>query len=162
MTETLRHLRTLTLLGALALVAAACEDTADPEPEPEVETLRLTIGTTNTQTVNIASNPACTVTGGPISLTVNQARTITASFLNSAGQPDPIAMDDDHFQLGGDEGEMNPTPTPSSITFSRTGSFSGTLTGTAATQGSVFLSLVHIEEAHEDWGPCAVPITVAP
>jgi hypothetical protein len=147
---------------ALVAVLAACRDTTDPEPEPDVATLRLTIGTTSPQTVTVATNPGCAVTGGPINLTVNQARAISASFLNAAGEPDPVANDPATFKLAGGEGQQNPTPTPPSIEFTRTGPFAGTLTGTAAAQGSVFLSLLHIEEGHEDWGPCSVPISVAP
>ena len=150
------------LVAAAAVMA--CKDTTDPH-EVDVASLRLTIatpGTANTQTVTIASNPGCAVSGGPIALTVNQARTVTATFLNGAGTADPVANDADEFQLAGGEGENNPTPTPGTITFTRTGAFSGTLTGSAATSGSVFFSLLHLEEGHEDWGPCAVPITVSP
>lgn len=145
---------------AAALLLGACKDTTEPEDEPNVAALRLTVGTTNAQTINIATG--CVVSGGAINLTANQARAISASFLNAAGQPDPIANDAGEFQLGGNTGQNDPTPTPSSITFSRTGAFSGTLTGTATTTGSVFLSLLHIEEGHADWGPCAVPISVSP
>ena len=149
------------LMIASLFIVAACKDTSDPDHEPDVATLRLTIGSTNPQTVNVATG--CAVTGGPINLTVNQARTITASFLNAAGQPDPIGNDAEEFQLGGNTGQSNPTPTPSSITFTRTGAFTGSLMGTTATTGgSVFLSLWHTEVAHPDWGPCAVPITVSP
>lgn len=146
--------------AALLVTMAACKDTTHDDHDIHVESLRLTIGTTNPQTVTIASNPGCAVTGGPIALTVNQARAITASFLNEQGQPDPEANDPAEFQLAGGEGQANPTPTPASITFSRTGAFAGTLTGTAVTTGNVFLSLLHVEEGHEDWGPCSVPISV--
>ena len=152
------------MLGSLFAVAA-CKDTTDPEHEIHVESLRLTIGTpgsASTQIVTIASNPGCAVSGGPIALTVNQAHTITATFLNDEGEADPHANDPEEFRLAGGEGQADPTPTPASITFSRAGAFSGTLTGTTATSGSVFLSLLHPEEGHEDWGPCSVPITVAP
>ena len=147
---------------ACLMLLGACRDTTDPEPEPEVASVRLTIGGTTLQIVTIATNPGCAVTGGPINLTVGQARTLAATFLNDAGDPDPVANDAATFKLGGNEGQADPTPTPGTITFSRTGAFTGTLTGSAATSGTVFLSLLHVEEGHEDWGPCSVPISVSP
>jgi hypothetical protein len=154
-------MRTWTLCSIALLALTACKDTTDPDHEPDVATLRLVVGTTNAQTVTVATG--CAVTGGPISLTVNQARTVSATFLNASGQPDPVANDADEFQLAGGEGQADPVPSPSSITFTRSGPFTGSLTGTAATTaGSMFVSLLHPVEGHEDWGPCAVPITVSP
>lgn len=157
-------MKILKLLPA-ALLALACRDTTHDEHKIDVQTMRLTIttaGSTSSQTVTVASNPGCAVTGGPIALTVNQPRTVAAAFLNAAGAPDPEANNPAEFQLAGGTGQPNPTPTPASITFNRTGAFSGTLTGSAATTGSVFLSLLHPREGHADWGPCSVPITVSP
>jgi len=157
-------MRMLKLLPVAAVLAfGACKDTTDPDHEPDVASLRLTIGGTGGQVVTIATNPGCAVTGGPITLPANQARTMTATFLNDAGDPDPVANDATEFTLAGNTGQADPTPSPASITFARTGAFSGTLTGTTATTaGTMFVSLLHSEEGHEDWGPCSVPITVTP
>lgn len=156
-------MRTLTLLPLATMLAlGACKDTTDPHGEPDVASLRLTLGGTGGQVVTIASNPGCAVTGGPITIVANQSRSITATFLNAAGEPDPVANDPNDFVLAGGQGQQNPTPTPASITFSRTGPFAGILLGTTATTGSMFVSLLHPQEGHEDWGPCSVPITVTP
>lgn len=144
------------------LAVTACKDTADPEPEPDVSSLRLTIGATNAQTVNVATNPGCAVTGGPITLKVNTPTAITGSFLNAGGTADPIANSSD-FRMAGTTTNGEIAPTPNTITFTRTGNFSGTLNGTATTTaGSASFALVHIEEGHADWGPCTVAISVVP
>lgn len=155
------------VLGAtLALAGGGCESTGDPEPEPQIATMRLTIG--GSQTVNVTGQSApggSCVASQPIAIARNATTTIAASFLNAAGQPDPIANDPGVFRLAGSDNPAGaePAPTPNTITWTRTGSFAGTLLGTVATtSGSVLLSAFHLEEGHADFGPCAVPITVTP
>ena len=150
-------------LAAIALVAAACNDTTDPEPEPDISTMRITIGSGGgVQTVNVSAN--CAVSA-PIALTMNTTTPVAVVFLNAAGQPDPIANDASVFRLAGDAdvaGGPEPAPNPSTIVWARTGSFAGTLRGSASTlTGSVALSAFHLEEGHADYG-CAVPVQVSP
>jgi hypothetical protein len=148
-----------------AMTISACQDTSDPEPEPEIATLRLTVGTgAGAQTVNVAE--ANCAASAQIMLTINTTTPISASFLNAAGQADAIANDPDIFVLagatsvGGTTVAPEPVPTPSTITWARTGSFAGTLRGTATTTtGSVTFSALHIEEGHADF-ECAVSIRV--
>lgn len=150
------------MLGlAIALGAGACKDTTTRDPEPDIATLQLTIGTPSAQVVTVASNPACQVTGGSIVLPVNTTVSVAASFRNTAGAADPIANDPAVFRLSGDAGaELEPSPP--SIVWARTGPFSGTLRGSATTTGSVEVAAFHIDEGHEDWGPCTVPLVVTP
>jgi hypothetical protein len=152
------------VVAIAALTLAACKDVSDPDPEPEIETLRLTVSTPNPQTITIATNPGCAVSNGPITIPINTAVAVSASFRNAAGQPDPIANDFTAFRLSGSDNPTGaePTPSPSTIEWTRTGPFTGILSGSAATTGSVQFSAFHLEEGHEDWGPCTVPITVTP
>jgi hypothetical protein len=160
------HVKVAAAFLLAALAAASCKDTkTQPEPEPEIETLRLTVGGASAATITVASNPGCAVTGGPITIHQNVTTTISASFRNAAGDADPVANDPATFRLSGSDNPhgSEPAPTPATITWTRTGPFAGTLRGTATTTtGSVQFSAFHIGEGHEDWGPCAVPITVAP
>ena len=152
---------TSVFFGAL-LATAACKDTNGAEEEPDISSLRLTIGAANAQTVTIGSNPGCSVTGGPITIPINTTVSVTGSFLNSANSPDPVANDATVFRMSGNDGaEIAPTPT--TIVWTRTGPFTGTLRGSAATTtGSMQVVAFHLEEQHEDWGECTVPITVTP
>ena len=134
----------VTLLTAMG--GAACS--ADEEAEPDVASLRLTVGN---QTINVSDNG--TVTGGPITLTAGGNATVTAAFLNAAGTQDPIAHGAD-FQL-------NATPaSTATVTFARTGAFTGTLNGVAAGTTTLEVSLFHTVEMHADFGPFDVPVTV--
>lgn len=147
------------LCFSTALVA--CSDTNDPSPEPAVTTLQLTVATDPSVVVTVSGSTDCTVTGGPITIPLNTATTITASFLNASGVADEVASDATRFSLAGTSG-ADPSPTPSSITFTRTTAVSGTILGSeATTEGSMTLSL-YDNLGHDDWGPCAVPITVNP
>lgn len=159
-----KKLLTLATACALAMTATACDD--DPiavEEEPEIAVLRLTVTPTGgtAQTVNITK--AGCAQSAPIALTLNNTATVSASFLNAAGQPDEIANDPDDFRLAGDADVANGpelAPTPTTIVWTRTGAFAGTLRGSAATTtGSVKVSGFHIEEGHADFG-CTATITV--
>ena len=151
--------RRAALLFGFAL--AACQDTMDPHEEPDIASMRITVGT-GAQTVNVSGSCAASA---PIALTLNATTPIAVVFLNAAGQPDPVANDASEFRLAGDAlvaGGPEPAPTPTTIVWTRTGPFAGTLRGSAATQsGAVALSAFHIEEGHADYG-CSVPITVSP
>jgi hypothetical protein len=162
--ETMAKSASIAIAIAL-LTVAGCKDVSDPEPEPEIETLQLTVSTPNPQTITVATNPGCAVTNGPIMIPINTAVAISASFRNAANQPDPIANNLLIFRLSGSDNPhgAEPAPTPSTIEWTRTGPFSGILNGSVATTaGSVQFSAFHLEEEHEDWGPCTIPITVTP
>ena len=161
--ETMAKSASIALAIAL-LTVAGCKDVSDPEPEPEIESLQLMVFAPNPQTITVATNPGCAVTGGPITIPINTDVEISASFLNAAGQPDPIANNLLIFRLSGSNTPTGaePAPTPSTIEWTRIAPFRGTLRGSVATIGSVQFSAFHLEEGHEDWGPCTVPITVTP
>jgi hypothetical protein len=146
------------------VLLGACNDTTDPEPEPEIATMRILVGSgANAQTINVAKS-GCVRTGNPITLTVNTTASIAVSFLNAAGQPDPVANDPAIFKVAGSTTggttAPEPVPTPASIVWTRTSGFAGTLRGSAATSsGSVTFSALHIAEGHPDF-ECPVAITV--
>jgi hypothetical protein len=157
----------LPLAFVAALTLSACEDTNDPPPEPEIDAMRIVVSPTGaaSQTVTVAKD-GCVRTGNPITLALNTTTPIAISFLGEDGQPHDEANDPAIFtaagatpQAGGSPA-AEPAPTPASIVWARTGSFAGTLRGSAATTtGSVTISALHIEEGHADF-ECAVAITV--
>jgi hypothetical protein len=124
---------------------------ASPPPvsgEASVSSVQLTVGT---QTISVSNNG--TVTGGPIIITRPTAPTLTASFLNAGGSQDPLAH--------GGNFQLNATPGDGSIlTFTRTSAFVGTLTGTAAGSTNLTVSLYHMSDGDNDFGPFPVPVTV--
>ena len=141
----------------------ACLDTTDPDEEPDIAAMQVVVGTgAGAQTVTV-SRIGCQASGS-VALTVNVTTPIAVTFLNTAGQADPVANDPALFRLAGDadvEGGPEPAPTPTTIVWARTGPFAGTLRGSATTTGSVALSAYHLEEGHADFG-CALPIMVNP
>jgi len=145
-----RHVRRLlgiiTAVSLAGAVAACGDDPVDEEQEPEIATMRLVVGA---QTITV--NESGTVTGGPITIGAAGA-TVTASFLRSNGTPDPLVT--------GAVFQLTVTSDNAGVaTFTRTGPFTGTLAGT--TNGSTVLrfALLHIEEAHEDFGPFPVSVS---
>ena len=147
MKKTFRSARRFAALAVatLALGLSACSDD-DHGHEVEVDFMRITVGA---QEVTVNSTGA--VTGGTLSLSQNVATDVSVEFLDAA-MADALEEHADDFQV---------TITPGAgITFARTGPFAGTLTGTSVGVVSVSFSLLHIEEAHEDFGPFPVNITV--
>jgi len=152
----LYRIRPVLVVAAAAIAFGGCKKkSTEVEQEPEVATMRLTIGTGATaQTVNVNAATGV-VTGGPISIKVNTATTIAATWLKADGSTDAIASTSE-FQLN--IAGLSPT----SITFARTGDFTGTLTGTATTtSGTGMFSLFHKGEGHEEF-EWAVTIHVVP
>lgn len=149
MTFAAKRFRTLFAAVLLPATLVACDDspTEHDDHAEEVAAIRLTAGT---QTVTITQAGA--VTGGPITLGAGGSTAITATFLADDG--DVVDLHDDEFRLDVVSG------TPSVVTFQRTGPFAGTLSGQAAGQGVVAVSIFHLEEGHADFGPFNVPVTV--
>jgi hypothetical protein len=136
-------------LFPVALAFGACSNATDEGAEPEVVMMRLTIGA---QTITVSDNG--TVTGGPIAITATGTVTVSAQFLRDDGTPDPLVTDA-LFQLNADPANAG------IVTFSRTGAFTGTLTGVSAGSTTIEFSLFHISEGHEDFGPFPVPVEVS-
>lgn len=130
-------------VASLALGLAGCS--SEDAHEVEVDRMVITIGATE-YTVNSAG-----VYVGPVTLQQGVATNVTVEFLD-ANLEDALAEHADEFQV-----EIDPA---AGVTFTRTGPFSGTLTGTAAGDVVVSFALLHIEENHEDFGPFPVTITV--
>jgi hypothetical protein len=134
----------------LALAAAgACED--DPtqigEEEPEVVAIRLVLGS---DTVTLNENG----TQSPATFTLPVGTTsVSAQFLRADGQPDPIVTAAE-YQLN-----INPIA-GSGVTFTRSNPFTGTLSTTSTGQKTAGVSLFHIEELHDDFGPRTLNFTV--
>jgi hypothetical protein len=143
-----RHLLALTLLSLVAASACESNPTAVDQAEASVSSVRLTVGS---QTITVSNTG--TVTGGPITITRLTAPTISASFLNAAGSQDPVAQ--------GGSFQLNATPADTStLTFTRTSAFVGTLRGVAAGSTNLTVSLFHITAGDSDFGPFPVPVTV--
>jgi len=143
-----RHLLALTLVGLVAASACGWTPTDVGDPEASVGSVRLTVGS---QTITVSNTG--TVTGGPITITRPTAPTISASFLNAAGSQDPVAH--------GGNFQLNATPADTStLTFTRTSAFVGTLTGVAAGTTNLTVSLFHVTGSDNDFGPFPVPVTV--
>jgi hypothetical protein len=141
--------RAVPLGAALALAAAvACSDTNESHAEPEVAFMRLTVGGTQTVTVDEFG----TVTGGPITIPVGNT-SLVAEWLRADGTEDPNVHEDDF--------ELRVVPANTGIvTFTRTAAFEGTLNGLQTGSTSASFALFHIEEQHEDFGPFSVGVTV--
>ena len=143
---TRRAARLLTAAVSLTAVAA-CNDRAEPDDDPgeEVESMWLVVtqGTTNT-TYTIATSG--TVTPSPLRVPAGQS-TVTATFLRADGSV-VSASDLADFRL-----ELSPR-SGSTLTFTRTGPFVGTLNVTASngTVIPVTLCLFHAGENHCDFG----------
>lgn len=134
--------------AALALLVpalAACDDdgTEPNDHADDVAIIRLAVGT---QTFNIMQSGA---QGG---LTIPVGSTpVTATFL--AANNDVLTIGS-NFRLDVD------SQNSSRVTFTRTGSFSGTLTGVAAGTAVVNVCLRHIADNHCDFGPHPINVTV--
>lgn len=131
--------------GTLLVLTMALGCSSEPtEQEPEVETMRLVIGST---TVNFTGG---TCTPSASSVTIPAAgTTVTASFLKADGTPETIVTSD--------EFELQVTPT---TRFTRSGAFTGTISGGAVGSASLGFALFHKIEQHEDFGPCNLTVTV--
>ena len=128
------------LLG-MVLVAGCSEE---EEQEPEVDTMRIVIGNT---TVNFAGG---TCTPSPATVTIpTTGAAVAATFLRDDGSPDPLVT------AGVFELDVEPA-----ARFTRTSPFAGTISGGQPGQTTFSFSLLHIEEQHEDYGPCQLPVTV--
>jgi hypothetical protein len=126
---------------ATALFLAACSDSAGPEDEPQVTTMELTIGATV-----VSFTGSCTPSQGSVSIP-SAGAPLSARFLRANGTPDPLVTAA-KYQL---------VVTPANR-FVRSSAFAGTLTGGTPGQAQLSFALLHIEEQHEDFGPC--PLTV--
>lgn len=138
-----RRVATLSL-AALSLGLAGCSNTEDAE-EVEVDFMRITLGS---QEALVNSTGAVS---GALSVSNGVATPVTVEFLNAA-MADALAARADDFQV-----QVTPG---SGLTFTRTGPFSGTITGSLTGARSASFALLHIEENHEDFGPFPVTITV--
>ena len=132
---------------AMPLAAAACgDDPAEPHDDPaeNVTAVRLTIGA---QTVTVRTSG---VTGGPVVLSVG-SNLVSAVFLDRDGDV-----------VGGlqDEFELHIESPVSSITFTRSSAFAGSLNATQAGAATTLtVELFHIEEGHGDF-EVQLPVTV--
>jgi hypothetical protein len=133
----------LPLVVALSALTACDDDPVEPE-EPEIGTVRLVIGT---QTLNVTGSgtaPAVTISGA--------STLVTATFLDEDGAP---------LTLNSSEFEIRLVPATSGrVTFTRTGPFTGTLTRVAAGTTLVAVSVFHLGEGHDDFGPHNINLTV--
>ena len=140
-------LRVIPAFAFLAMLATAgCRK--DETAEPDVDSVALVVGS---QTITISNNG--TVTGGPIAFTRPGAPTITATFRNPAGVMDPVAH--------GGTFQLNVASSNAGVVgFTRASAFSGTLAGASAGSTQITISLFHIAEAHDDFGPFPVIVNV--
>ena len=142
-----------TVAAMFALAGCGAEQT-DPPDEPSFVTVVLGIN----QAIEIQGatgvgfgNPTITTETG--SVLIN-----SAEFLLADDEPDPVVNDLD-FRLAV-AGDAAGGPLPEGVTFARSGSFTGTIAGIEAGESvQVFLSLYHVQPAHNDFGPFPITIT---
>lgn len=137
---------TLAALAVTLLATASCESDLIPglDGEPNVASMRLSIGT-QVITINSSGN----VTGGPIQLPLGSTLTVSATFLNSEGEPDP-AVTQASYQL-------NVTST-GSVVFQRNNvnPFAGTLSAGNSGTSQLLFTLYNLETQDEIFGPWPV------
>jgi hypothetical protein len=133
----------------MVLLAASCgSDSTEPaEEEPEVFSMRLTIGSVTKTITTASTDKAFTVARG--------ANAVSVTWLKADGSVETIASTV-NFTL-----RMVPaTGAPITYTPASAQSFTGSLNVTAAvTNATVTVSLFHVAEQHEDFGP--IPITIS-
>lgn len=137
-------------LLALALTTPACVSDSGTGPsriKPSVATVRLSIAG---RTINVRTSDG-EVTGGPIILGFQATSLLTATFLRTNGSPDPLVVAPGF--------ELRVEPSASSLTFSRTGPFAGTLRGNVGGNFTVRLRLRSLEDGIDDYS-FTVPVTV--
>lgn len=149
--------------GVLAgVLMSGCGDDLPPQPEPtpSIASVRLLFtAPTAEMRLGVGLAPECEAAVGGLQLPLNVDATLSAVFLDDAGEPDPAANNAATHRLSGD-GDVDPELSVGSIAFTRTGAQTGTLRGTAPVSGTITLSLVHVASGRVDWGPCAIPVTV--
>jgi hypothetical protein len=143
-----RSIRTALTSIAAGLVLVGCEPSTEVHDEPEVSVMRITIAGQAPVTVSSSG-----VASGTLALVNGVATAFTVEFLDDA-MADALGEHADEF-------EASVTPA-AGITFARTGSYAGTLTGTVDGPITVAFGLFHPEEAHNDFGPFNVTFNVAP
>ena len=138
----------------------ACEGTAVPEPTPDAVTLRLQISAPgSTVALEVGSAPGCGTVAGGIELPLNADVAVQASFLNAAGETDPVAIVGSAYRLAGENG-ADPAPSAASMSFTRTDAFSGTLRGSVAATATISFRLGHASSGATAWGPCTLALNV--
>lgn len=157
MHTTLLSPRTVRMLSGLVALATAvgCNDSTGPDDDhaEEVAEIRLTVtpaaGTATTYTIRTTG-----MTPTPMQLRVGTVA-VTAQVFDEDGENVTAEL--------GNEYEVRLTPaTGSSIGYSFTNAFSGTLTTTAQAVGNrtVQVELFHTGENHADFGPITVNVAV--
>lgn len=135
----------VTLFAAITFISACDDDPVEPEdPADEIATIRLAIGA---QTVDMTDSNSPSVT------IPRQANAVAVTFLDAAGSTLPNSLFSD-FEI------RLVSENAARLTFTRTGAFTGTLTGLSAGAAVIQVSLFHLEEGHEDFGPRPLAVTV--
>jgi hypothetical protein len=141
-----RQLSVITLFAAATALVACGDSTAPDDHEELPHEVRLTIGS---QVVTITDGGV--VTGGPIMIPVGST-SISAVFLDD---------EDAVMDLSADEYELRVVSDNTAVaSFTRTSAFAGSLVGGTAGQTLLEVSLFHLEEQHEDFGPFNVTVVV--
>jgi hypothetical protein len=143
-----RGLHALAVAALVSSIAACDGDSTGTEDEPNVASVRVTVGA---QTVTISNNGTQTGT-----LTVPQGNSaVTVAWLRPNGTVESLVTSDE-FNV-----RMTAAAGTSGVTFTSSGAFGGTLNATSAGQKVLRLSLFHLEEQHEDFGPLNLTLTVS-
>lgn len=143
-----RGLRALAVAALVSSITACDGDSTGSEEEPDIGSVRVTVGA---QTVTITNNGTQTGT-----LTVPQGNsTVTVAWLRPNGSVESLVTSDE-FDV-----RMTAAAGTTGITFTPNSAFGGTLNATSAGQKVLRLSLFHLEEQHEDFGPLNLTLTVS-
>lgn len=145
-----RSFRALAVAAFVSAIAAGCDgnSTGSDEQEPEIASVRVTVGA---QSVTITNNGTQTGT-----LTVPRGNsTVAVTWLRADGSVETVVTSSE-FEV-----RMVAASGTSGVTFTPNGAFGGTLNTTSAGQKVLRLSLFHLEEQHDDFGPLNLTLTAS-
>lgn len=143
------------LMLASALALGACDagqtDPVNQEPEIAAMTIQVNGGVPFTADANGFNLQTLTLDNG--TFTIN-----SAEFRRANGEvEESIDVEDFRLAVAGDAGGG---PLPLGVTFTRSGPFSGSVSGIEEGQSlPVFISLYHIEPEHDDFGPFGLTVS---
>lgn len=146
-----RAVRGLVAMAVLAGVGG-CTSSESPGEDANIFAVRFDlVRPGGTQTVRVGFDGL--VTGGPITLPTNQDVTFTAQALRPDNSPDPVVTPATY--------ELRLTPSVGTVTFTRSGSFTGTLRASAAGASTVSVRVVRLADGDTFFGPVNVNVAAA-
>jgi hypothetical protein len=143
----------MSLASLLALGACDAGQTDPTDQEPEIATMVMEVNQGVEFTATSSGFSLQTLVLDNIGFTIS-----SAEFLRADGNPETVInLEDFRLAVAGD---ADGGPLPEGVVFTRSGPFSGSVSGIQEGQSlQVFISLYHIEPEHEDFGPVALTVS---